>query len=220
MSRFARVTPSLTSASRYGMLAPIYVKSYIWVIIVSLKHALLGFLSFGPATGYELKHAFENSVQHFWNADLSQIYRALEGLRDEGLVTMRIEHQESKPSKHIYSLTKQGRVELVRWLSEPTVELPTVRNPFLLKIFFGALLPREIVLEHLRRFDQALHERLSVYKQIEEYLPTRCHEQKLQQHEPFLLATVRLGVNNLKATQQWCRELIAELEEDHRRRPS
>ncbi len=213
MSRFARVTPSLTSASRYGMLAPIYVKSYIWVIIVSLKHALLGFLSFGPATGYELKHAFENSVQHFWNADLSQIYRALESLKEEGLVTMRVEQQESKPPKHIYSLTKSGRAELLRWLSEPIVELPTVRNPFLLKIFFGALLPREIVLEHLRRFDQALHERLEVYKQIEAYLPKRCREQGLHEHEPFLMATVLLGMKNLKATQQWCRELISELEQ-------
>lgn len=179
---------------------------------MSLKHALLGFLSFGPATGYELKHAFENSIQHFWNADLSQIYRTLESLKDEGLVTMRIEQQETKPPKHIYSITEQGRAELVRWLSEPTVELPTVRNPFLFKVFFGALLPKETVLEHLRRFDAALHERLEVYKQIQEYLPKRCREQGLRVHKPFLLATVRLGLRNLEVQQQWCRELISEIE--------
>lgn len=188
------------------------MKSYIWVIIVSLRHALLGFLSFGPATGYELKHAFENSVQHFWSADLSQIYRTLESLKEEGLVTMRIEHQETKPPKHIYSLTESGRAELVRWLSEPTVELPTVRNPFLFKIFFGALLPKETVLEHLRRFDAALHERIEICKQIAEYLPKRCCEQGLQDHKPFLLATVRLGLKNLEVHQQWCRELISEIE--------
>jgi PadR family transcriptional regulator AphA len=181
------------------------------VIILSLKHALLGFLSFGPATGYGLKHAFENSIQYFWNADLSQIYRALESLKEEGLVTMRIEHQESKPPKHIYSLTESGRAELLRWLHEPTVELPAVRNPFLLKIFFGALLPKEILFEHLHRFEEALQQRIDVYKQIEEYLPTRCREQGLLAHEPFLLATVRLGLKSLEAYQQWCRELISEL---------
>jgi DNA-binding PadR family transcriptional regulator len=181
------------------------------VIILSLKHALLGFLSFGPATGYELKHAFENSIQHFWSADLSQIYRTLESLREEGLVTMRIEHQESKPPKHIYSLTESGRAELLRWLHEPTVELPTVRNPFLLKIFFGALLPKEALLGHLHRFDEALQQRIDVYKQIEEYLPRRCRELGLSAHEPFLLATVRLGVKNLEVYQQWCREFIAKL---------
>jgi PadR family transcriptional regulator AphA len=193
------------------MIAPIYAKSYIWVIILSLKHALLGFLSFGPATGYELKHAFENSIQHFWSADLSQIYRALESLREEGLVTMRIEHQKSKPPKHIYSLTESGRAELLRWLHEPTVELPTVRNPFLMKVFFGALLPKEVLLEHLHRFDEALQQRIDAYKQIEAYLPKRCCEQGSLAHKPFLLATVRLGLKSLEAYQQWCREFIAKL---------
>lgn len=193
------------------MIVLIYAKSYRWVIRVSLKHALLGFLSFGPATGYELKHAFENSIQHFWSADLSQIYRTLESLREEGLVRMRIEHQESKPPKHIYSLTESGRAELLRWLQEPTIELPTVRNPFLLKIFFGALLPKEILVEHLQRFEGALQERLEVYKQIQEYLPKRCRELGLHHHEPFLLATVRLGLKNLEAHQAWCRDLIAEI---------
>lgn len=180
---------------------------------MSLKHALLGFLSFGPATGYELKHAFENSIQHFWSADLSQIYRALESLKEEGLVTMRIEHQETKPPKHIYSLTESGRAELIRWLHEPSIELPTVRNPFLFKIFFGALIPKEIILEHLHLFDKALQQRIAVYKQIKEYLPKRCQEQDLHEHEPFLLATVHLGLKNLEVHQQWCRELISELKQ-------
>ncbi len=184
---------------------------------MSLKHALLGFLSFGPATGYELKHAFENSIQHFWSADLSQIYRTLEGLREEGLVTMRIEQQETKPPKHIYSLTKSGRAELVRWLTDPTVELPTTRNPFLLKIFFGALIPKETILEHLRLFDEALQQRIAVYKRIEEYLPKRCREQGLQRHKPFLLATIRLGLTALQAHRRWCHDLIAELENQRSR---
>ncbi len=180
---------------------------------MSLKHALLGFLSFGPATGYELKHVFENSIQHFWSADLSQIYRTLEGLKEEGLVTMRIEQQETKPPKHIYSLTKIGRAELIRWLTDPTVELPTTRNPFLFKIFFGALMPKETILEHLRLFNEALQQRIAVYKRIKEYLPKRCCEQGLQHHKPFLLATICLGLKTLEAHQQWCQELTAELEQ-------
>ncbi len=178
---------------------------------MSLKHALLGFLSFGPATGYELKHAFENSIQHFWSADLSQIYRTLESLREDGLVTMRIEHQEAKPPRHIYSLTESGHAELMRWLQEPSIELPTVRNPFLLKIFFGALIPKETILEHLRLFDEALRQRIAVYKQIEAYLPKRCREQGLHAHRPFLLATVRLGLTSLEVYQQWCHDFISEL---------
>lgn len=47
---------------------------------MSLKHALLGFLNYGPHTGYELKKVFDISVAHFWNAELSQIYPSLKAL--------------------------------------------------------------------------------------------------------------------------------------------
>ena len=53
---------------------------------MSLKHAILGFLSFKPLSGYDLKKAFDNSVRHFWPANQSQIYRTLSQMTDEGLV--------------------------------------------------------------------------------------------------------------------------------------
>ena len=36
---------------------------------MSLKHAILGFLSLQPMTGYDLKKAFDQSVRHFWPAN-------------------------------------------------------------------------------------------------------------------------------------------------------
>ena len=36
---------------------------------MSLKHAILGFLSFKALSGYDLKKAFDNSVRHFWTAN-------------------------------------------------------------------------------------------------------------------------------------------------------
>jgi len=44
---------------------------------MSLEYAILGFLNYHPYTGYDLKKIFDNSVQHFWVADQSQIYRTL-----------------------------------------------------------------------------------------------------------------------------------------------
>ena len=44
---------------------------------MSLKHAILGFLGYTSLSGYDLKKAFDGSVQHFWPADQSQIYRPL-----------------------------------------------------------------------------------------------------------------------------------------------
>ena len=53
---------------------------------MSLRHAILGFLSFQPFTGYDLKKAFDRSVRHFWPATQSQIYRTLAELDADGLI--------------------------------------------------------------------------------------------------------------------------------------
>ena len=47
------------------------------VEVMSLKHAVLGFLSIAPMTGYDLRKHMEESVAHFWPADQAQIYRTL-----------------------------------------------------------------------------------------------------------------------------------------------
>jgi DNA-binding PadR family transcriptional regulator len=53
---------------------------------MSLKHAILGFLSIRPLSGYDLKKAIDGTVGHFWTADQAQIYRMLASLVGEELV--------------------------------------------------------------------------------------------------------------------------------------
>src|SRR6266508_4499259 len=64
-------------------------------------------------TGYELKKFFDTSVAHFWNAELSQIYPALKAMESEGLVEMKVEVQNDRPNRKVYSITESGRRELV-----------------------------------------------------------------------------------------------------------
>ena len=48
---------------------------------MSLGHAILGFLSRRPMTGYELKtRCFDQVASHFWTADQAQIYRTLDAI--------------------------------------------------------------------------------------------------------------------------------------------
>jgi hypothetical protein len=58
----------------------------------------------------------------------------------------------------------------------PRLSCPPCAILFSVKIFFGALLPKEALLGHLHRFDEALQQRIDAYKQIEAYLPKRCRE--------------------------------------------
>ena len=53
---------------------------------MSLRFAILGFLSVRPFSGYDLKRAFDQSVRHFWTADQAAIYRTLGELESKGLV--------------------------------------------------------------------------------------------------------------------------------------
>ena len=70
-------------------------------------------------TGYELKKFFDTSVAHFWNAELSQIYPALKAMESEGLVEMKVEVQDDRPNRKVYSITDSGRRELLEWLAKP-----------------------------------------------------------------------------------------------------
>jgi PadR family transcriptional regulator AphA len=120
---------------------------------VALEHAILGFLSREPMTGYDLKtRCFDMRAGHLWTADQAQVYRSLERLSARGLVRGRLVPQRGKPDRRVYSITSRGRTELSEWLRRP--ETPThVRDPFLLHLFFAPdLRDDEIVglLEHAR----------------------------------------------------------------------
>lgn len=109
---------------------------------MSIKHAILGLLSWKPSTGYELKKVFEGSSAMYWSGNNNQIYKALVQLSDEGLVTSEIRHQESSPSKKIYTITVEGLSELKEWvLSSP--EAPEFKNTFLIQLAWADRLSDE-----------------------------------------------------------------------------
>lgn len=108
---------------------------------MALEHAILGFLSREPMTGYDLKtRCFDEAAGHVWKADQAQVYRTLDQLKARSLVTSRLVPQRGKPDRRVYSITARGRQALAEWLSSP--EPPgQLRDPFLLHLFFAPDLP-------------------------------------------------------------------------------
>src|SRR5579872_2642218 len=96
------------------------------------RYALLGFLSMGSSSGYDIKKAMEQSTDHFWREGDGSIYPILKQLLDEGLVTCELANAESGKPKKIYTLTSDGQRELEDWLLEDALLLPQ-RNELLLK---------------------------------------------------------------------------------------
>ncbi|WP_265520720.1 PadR family transcriptional regulator [Oerskovia flava] len=101
-----------------------------------LRYLVLGLLTVRPMTGYDLKRAFDSSVQHFWAADRSQLYRTLAGLVDAGLAEVEVVPQESYPDRKVHRITPAGLAALREWLASP-LEAEDSREPFLGRLFFA-----------------------------------------------------------------------------------
>ena len=113
---------------------------------------MLGLLSLGPRTGYDIKTVVDRSTRFFWAASYGQIYPELRRLESEGLV-----EGEDAPkggrSRRVYRITKAGRDALRDWLLGSTVTIE-YRDESLLRLFFADALPREealLLLEGRRR---------------------------------------------------------------------
>ena len=64
-----------------------------------LKHGILGLLNYGDITGYEIKEVFERSLNYFWTAQTSQIYRELQTIEKKGWAKSTRIEQAGKPDK-------------------------------------------------------------------------------------------------------------------------
>lgn len=128
-----------------------------------LKYVLLGGLSYQPLTGYQLKQFVDRSARHFWHAQASQIYRTLDALDRDGMLTSMIEEQHDRPDRRLYQLTPAGREDLRAWLTQPMTEIAPTKDALLVRLFFSAQIEKAVVLTQLR-LQQALHQR-----QLERY---------------------------------------------------
>jgi PadR family transcriptional regulator, regulatory protein AphA len=100
------------------------------------SHIVLGLLSmFGEATPYDLKQMVAASVGQFWTLPHSQLYDEPARLARAGYVT---EKQETTGRRRrLYRITARGQAALEAWLSVLTPEPYVLRDPALLKLFFG-----------------------------------------------------------------------------------
>lgn len=121
---------------------------------MSLRHAVLGLLSGGPASGYDLLKLFEISLANVWPATQSQLYTELGRLADAGHVTVTAEGPRGRKE---YAITDAGMAELRHWLAE--VEPTRVRrSDMLLRVFFLGVLDPGQARAYLRRESEAADE--------------------------------------------------------------
>jgi PadR family transcriptional regulator, regulatory protein AphA len=184
---------------------------------MSLSYAMLGLLTYGPMTGYNLKKIFDRSISHVWAASLSQIYRELSTLEKKGYVYSNIEKQEDRPDKRIYNITEEGRESFQNWLTDfPENTSSPKRDEFMLRIFFGSKLGKEQLINQFKRFIIEKKEYLKLLRHIEKNFSIYCAEFPIdspEKEEIFWHFTITRGIMTLESVIRWAEECIGELEE-------
>ncbi|WP_338693877.1 PadR family transcriptional regulator [Streptomyces sp. Q6] len=101
---------------------------------MALRHAVMAALLEGEASGYDLSKSFDASVANFWTATPQQLYRELDRMTADGLVTARVVRQERRPDKRLFSLTEAGRAAVRAYTEEPPGRPTAIRDELLVKV--------------------------------------------------------------------------------------
>jgi PadR family transcriptional regulator, regulatory protein AphA len=170
------------------------------------EFSVLGLLSHGEHSGYDLKKAAEAGVGYVWTAAKSHIYAVLPRLVEDGYATTRRVAQERRPDKQVYRITRKGEQAFHDWLEEPVEERAGARSPFLLKVFFGGKMSKEALVAHVERKREEAVRELAEYREIEERI-------RDDDRSYFGYVTLRWGLAQAEAWVRWADEILRELAE-------
>jgi DNA-binding PadR family transcriptional regulator len=106
--------------------------------------AVLSLLTFGEASGYELRTRADATLRFFFAAPaMSQIYAELDRLAAGGLVASRDAQRPGSRPGRVWRLTPKGRRRLAQWAAEEPVPPTVSRDHLALRLMLGALVAPE-----------------------------------------------------------------------------
>jgi PadR family transcriptional regulator, regulatory protein AphA len=179
---------------------------------MSLPYAILGLLNYMPMTGYDLKKFFNNSINFFWSAQMSQIYRDLKNLEEKGYVSSKAAPSEKGPNKIIYTITKQGISYLKEWLTDTPENIDEDnRNAFLLRVMLlsnvGAGELHFQIQKRLKKYRKDLKALETVKENLRNDLKHIGKESLLLYWE----ITLNRGFHDVKSHIAWAEETLSQL---------
>lgn len=182
---------------------------------MSIKYVILGYLSWQPMTGYDVKRIIADSETLPWSANNNQIYRALVELHNDQWVTKTIQDQVGAPNRHIYSITDEGIKALKEWTgSKP--EPPLTRKSLFNQLMWADCLDAN-------EMDELLEAYLSVVGEKLFFVRVQADEKKnfpeRTSRESYLWEMIHKNwILHYEAELSWIRQIRQELSENEARR--
>ena len=177
-----------------------------------LKHGILGLLNYGNMTGYEIREVFDKSLNFFWQATGSQIYRELHTLEKSGWITMTTVEQSDKPNKNVCSITEDGKAELLRWLSSESAA-PEARVPLMMQVFFLGNRSRKENIAYFKDFAQACRKHMESFSDADKTADFYAAEYDTGEHSAYWKMTADFGRRSLMMYIDWAEHCIEVLED-------
>ncbi|MFF4508003.1 PadR family transcriptional regulator [Streptomyces sp. NPDC001401] len=185
---------------------------------MALRNAVMAALLEGEASGYDLAKGFEASVANFWMATPQQLYRELERMENEGLVSARVVQQERRPNKRLFSLTEAGLDVLREYVGEAPAKPLALRDELMVKVQcvdIGDAGDFEAVRASVAERCERSTAKLARYRRMQErMLDGRSEEEYLAAAErigPYL--TLLGGIALERANLQWGETALKRLEQ-------
>ena len=181
---------------------------------MSLPHILLGLLA-KPASGYDLHREFENSLAHFWSANLSQIYPALKAMEKEGLVTSTAAAPALGPARRLYTRTRAGERALTAWLTDGP-QILNVRRHYLAQVYLlNTLGSDEAARDFFAKLLDTLVARQAALEAIEAgWRGDRGADfgDQLESDEFYPYMALELGIAANNTRINWCRRCLVRID--------
>jgi len=167
--------------------------------------ALLGFIEEEPRSGYQLKQALDDRLEHILEITSGTLYYTLKRLEARGWVKGSVSRNGKRPQQRVYRITAEGRAAFVHLLEEAAFAAERFLSPFDVALYFTPRLPAETVVRavdqrmaNLSRYRDALH-------RLEERFPVRW---------PFHLFYLREKAKDVAdANERWWLKLKKKVQE-------
>lgn len=181
---------------------------------MSLRSGLLGLLQYSPMSGYDLKKIFENSVNYFWSAQTSQIYRELKSLEKAKMVKSAMAPSESGPNRRVYTITALGKSELRKWLlNMPEETGEDNRNEFLMRVFLSSNVGGNELLFMLESRLKKYKSDIERLKASESEIPNYRKMFNVENELLYWKIAVSRGFHDIQSHIHWAEENIRMLKE-------
>lgn len=162
---------------------------------------ILGLLILQDLTVYEIRAFLRQGMHLMYSDSMGSIQAAIKKLLKEKYIVFD-EYVENGKNKKKYSITDDGKLFFLRWVSQP-IQSTDAQNRILTKLYFMGMLPHEkrvlIIQSYIAVLEKKL-DTLSTSFQMAKNIQL-CND--LKDIAFFQLATMQLSIDSIQFEKDW-----------------